>query len=858
MTSIQADIVSWASGRPGWQQTALCQLAAGNQYDDSELVALAEAIRSGSASSGEVLAEADIPTATSATPTVSLGTVRDTENVNALIGAQELSFAPAGLTVVYGDNGSGKSGYARLIKSAVHSLHSEPVHVNVFGKEPNAPQKAEISYLVGGQAQSSSWPSPSGAELTEISFYDEACGDVYLEVDSELGYRPSSLVLLDQLIALCDRLKLRFEQQLTQNEAAFKGLPRPSEGSPAGAFLATLSGATTSTTVDAALALGPGAAVELGELIQEEARLRLSDPAKERARLTEAAAKITSLAVHIGRLADKLDDEALAGALAQRDSGAAAKEAARIASASTFDSEPLSGVGTDSWRLLWQAARRYSEENAYPGREFPVTDDAHCLLCQQPLASEGADRLRRFDAFVSDETARQAEVAEAALKATTDSLEGLVSQPAALFDQYSALEGSDPGLADEVKAWMEEAEARRLALLAALKEDSPSDVSALPASPRAALDELAKGLSAEAATIDEAEFKTRFDEVVAEKEDLEGRQLLAAGRADIDAEIRRLGERDELSAAKKAVDTKAITRKSTELSEQYVTSEVRDRFIRESDRLLLERIQLKQTGGQKGRVRQRPALLGAQVSKPVHEVLSEGEKTALGLAGYFTEAHFDSSKSALVLDDPVSSLDHIRRDAVASRLAQLGGERQVIVFTHDLEFVVSLSAAASREGVEFTERSIQRSGDKTPGICVDEHPWKAKDVNRRLGDLEVRLAEIERERSNWTQDEYESACIDWAGKLSEAWERLLHLEVAQPIFDLAKSEVHPQGLKVIAQITPEQNKQFQESYGRASGWLRRHDKSPGKNTVAPEPNELRSELEAIRAFHKSVKDYKNS
>ncbi len=398
---------------------------------------------------------------------------------------------------------------------------------------------------------------------------------------------------------------------------------------------------------------------------------------------------------------------------------------------------------------------------------------------------------------------------------------------------------------------------RRIALLAALGEEPERDLPALTASPRAALDKLAKEISAEAATIDDAEFKARSEAVVGEKQDIEGRQLLAAGRASVEAEIKRLGEREGLLTAKKLVDTKGITRKSTELSEQYVTTEVRDRFVRESDRLLLERIQLKQTGGHKGRLRQRPALLGAQVSRPVHEVLSEGEKTALGLAGYFTEAHFDASRSALVLDDPVSSLDHIRREAVALRLAQLAGERQVVVFTHDLEFVVALSAAAAAEGVEFTERSIQRSGDKAPGICVDEHPWKAKDVGRRLGELEARLTEIERERSGWTQDEYELACSDWAGKLSEAWERLLHLEVAKPIFDLAKSEVHPRGLKVIAQITPEQNKQFQESYARASGWLRRHDKSPGKNTVAPEPTELRAELESIRTFHTSVKRYKS-
>src|SRR6185503_20101297 len=104
------------------------------------------------------------------------------------------------------------------------------------------------------------------------------------------------------------------------------------------------------------------------------------------------------------------------------------------------------------------------------------------------------------------------------------------------------------------------------------------------------------------------------------------------------------------------------------------------------------------------------------------------------------------------------SLDHIRRGAVAERLTEVAAERQVIVFTHDLEFVVSLSAAAGGRGVPFTERSIQRRGDRTPGVCVDAHPWKAKDVGPRLDELERLLAEIRRERSNWDADRYEAEC----------------------------------------------------------------------------------------------------
>ncbi|MGY0522605.1 AAA family ATPase, partial [Pseudomonas aeruginosa] len=44
------------------------------------------------------------------------------------------------------------------------------------------------------------------------------------------------------------------------------------------------------------------------------------------------------------------------------------------------------------------------------------------------------------------------------------------------------------------------------------------------------------------------------------------------------------------------------------------------------------------------------------------------------------------SSSGVVFDDPVSSLDHSHRTAVARRIVQESAQRQVIVFTHDAVF----------------------------------------------------------------------------------------------------------------------------------------------------------------------------
>jgi hypothetical protein len=241
----------------------------------------------------------------------------------------------------------------------------------------------------------------------------------------------------------------------------------------------------------------------------------------------------------------------------------------------------------------------------------------------------------------------------------------------------------------------------------------------------------------------------------------------------------------------------------------------------------------------------------------VDQVLSEGEQTALGLAGYFTEAHFDESKSALVLDDPVTSLDHIRRSQVAESLVRFAADRQVIVFTHDLAFVRDLTTRSDEEHLTLTERTVQRLGS-TPGQVSEGYPWKAKDVKRRFDELTVSLTRLKKDRPNLTQDAYDEECAKWAGKLSEAWERVISLELIAPVVDPVTDYIRPQSFRVLAKITDNDDEEFQQSYGRCSTWLRRHDKSQTMNYVAPEPPALEAELALVKNWHDRVRKYKNN
>jgi hypothetical protein len=323
----------------------------------------------------------------------------------------------------------------------------------------------------------------------------------------------------------------------------------------------------------------------------------------------------------------------------------------------------------------------------------------------------------------------------------------------------------------------------------------------------------------------------------------------------VKAEIQRLRELKSLKKARTAADTNSITQKASSLTREYATDRILDQFTRETDRLRLQRVTLEDLGGRKGQLNQKPGLLGAAKGVAARSVLSEGEQNALGLSGFFTEAVFDPSKSAIIFDDPVTSLDHVRRDKVAERLAQLAQDRQVVVFTHDVAFTGDLAAAAESEGVALIERAVERRGTD-PGICVESFPWKAKDFGSRVNHLTDELAKLTKDRADLLQDQWEERVAIWAGYLSETWERSVTTEVMNQVFDRGSSQVRMMKFRMLAEITTDDNQDLQDGYGATSRWGRRHDKAAETNYVAPEPADLERELKRLTDWQKRVKKYR--
>lgn len=585
--TIEGDLVSWAAGRHDWQRDVLARLCRQLPIEDAAIAAIADRLIAGEPTPWTQLATADIPGNTVTAAGVQIVALRDLTGVNALTPSQQLMFGDAGITIIYGHNASGKSGYARVIKIAVGARVCEDILSDVFASGGITSQSAVIEYRMAGTGPDHQWKWPGSAaspQLQQVHFFDEANGDAYLSTESEITYRPSALVLLDQLIVVCDAVRTVLDQRLREVDANKQPMPVLPSGTPASRFLTELTSTTTDMEIASACDVPAEANERLGWLLSEEARLKASDPSKERDHLIVQAGYMEIVAEYCEQLANQLNTQALVELTRLRSAASELRAAAIAASAQNFDAEPVLGVGSTAWRALWDAARAFSENQAYHEHEFPVTgDSARCVLCHQQLSAEAADRLRRFHAFMVDRTERDAAKAEQDVVAARQVVEHYGQMPPAVATALEQIRGADAQLARGVADWISHGLAQAVGTVGWLDgavEEQPTPVSTGAGE---TLNNRAQQLRQRAAAIDAATFDQHLRSTSQQVAALQGQIALGASKETITREVRRLQNRSRIEAARKATETGTITRKSSDLTRDHVTREVRDQFTRESD-----------------------------------------------------------------------------------------------------------------------------------------------------------------------------------------------------------------------------------------------------------------------------------
>ena len=152
------------------------------------------------------------------------------------------------------------------------------------------------------------------------------------------------------------------------------------------------------------------------------------------------------------------------------------------------------------------------------------------------------------------------------------------------------------------------------------------------------------------------------------------------------------------------------------------------------------------------------------------DILSEGEQRAIAIGSFLAEVGLSRRKGGIVFDDPVSSLDHRRRERVAKRLAAEAAYRQIIVFTHEIYFLCLLAEEAKLAGVPITTQSLIRSPEGF-GVAEPDLPFEGKNASKRIGALKAQQQLIAKLHRDGDEQEYRKQTVDAYFRLRMAWER---------------------------------------------------------------------------------------
>lgn len=222
MTILQ-EILTWTQGLPAWQSDAVSRLLvkqALTPQDHEDLYALLKlnfGIPDPKNRQAKPLTADQIPVKAKKDTDIKLSTIKNLHNVNAIAENQQLVISPTGMTVIYGDNGSGKSGYSRVLKQACRARdQSEPVHPNANLPEVKSGNaQASFNITIDGTDKEVTWYQRKEAppELSSLAIFDTRCARAYLDNEDDFSYVPYGLGVFEALAKVCQQLKTAIEAE---------------------------------------------------------------------------------------------------------------------------------------------------------------------------------------------------------------------------------------------------------------------------------------------------------------------------------------------------------------------------------------------------------------------------------------------------------------------------------------------------------------------------------------------------------------------------------------------------------------------------------------------------------------------
>jgi energy-coupling factor transporter ATP-binding protein EcfA2 len=783
---------------------------------------------------------------------IKLVSLSDLTNINALAPNQKLEFNDE-LTVVYGANGSGKSGYARVIGCAGFTRGDRDVIPNAFKKDkPNEPQRASIKIKIGEAIQTINYKIGGDCpELNSIRVFDSSSVNTHLTGSYKISFVPAGLSLLTELARVhdecCRRLEARTAPLLAPHQfgALFDGHSEIKK------LVSEPNLAANLKQLQRLAQVSPAEERQADALEFEIAQLKADKISEQIRETAQTVRDLETLRRQLGEIENQLSEDQ-ADKICRLSAGLAEQQRkAAQTSATQFETPEFQAIGSPTWRNFIESAKKLTILES--GNDARQTEK--CLLCRQPLDAAAKELLQSLWAFLADESQARLNRLKSELEFETEKIKRVNFD---CFNEQNVsrryLQHNSPDLLDKILRFIETARRRREQLREIAASETITNVSTLAASVDSEIEKIVAGLKLRLSELEQSDPQKKIFERSEELRLLKHRLIL---RENIKAIERSVEKAKSAAAARKAIgSTKRITLKYNELFKELVTDKYVELFEATLKKLNCPLKVQNKTKAQKGETFKQMILVADDWQTSAYKldkVLSEGEKRAVALADFLTEIALDETTCGIVLDDPVTSLDCEWKETVAECLVAESKKRQVIVFTHDLTFLSLMQATAEKQNVKIDSHWIIKEGDGEPGhIYLNNSP----------------LTEGERRKSNQASQFYQKAVNSdnpletemylklGFGSLRSSYEALIVYDIFNKVVMRHEERVSVDRLKEVV-MDKEIFDEVREKYDLLSRYNIGHFQSDSFNQKKATPEMLKKEIDAFNDLKGRIRKIKN-
>jgi len=778
---------------------------------------------------------------------IKLEKLANLKNINAIPATASLSFH-TGLTIIYGKNGTGKSGFARVLKASCFSragnIKIEPDFRNP--ESYKAHQQAEI-YLSGSDDSIVFDPNAHNPHLQRIAFFDADAASNHVSGYNSLEFVPAGIDVLNEEARVFGLLKTMLQKQITERTTTNTFIEQLGEGESS--IKAAITSLAADTNLENLKTLATFEAAELDELNQlYKEKKSLIDSSTLLQNEKDGLPRLISFIEQFEAFAALFNEEASQRYMALLDNKKLCLEKVRTLQATlTIDMGRLE----TEWRNFIGMAHTLGMQIS---PQYPSLNDP-CLLCGQPVDNHDAlGHIQQFWSYLQDNASVELQEAQQQIDeaiATLNSKVFDICNDQTLIRGYLFLK-SQP-LIDSTDAFIIALGNQRNAVIQFLMGETETIANKVNAAPSPITD-LTATKDAISAKIKEIEEKGTTALIAACSSKITlllHRRPLVTMMPAIETYVEELKWIKKANVATSKLNAGSINTKKTQLVKEFLEGNYEGRFNDELKKLGFDHLKVSCDSRSRGtestekffRIRSLERELSPE------KILSEGEQKALALADFLAGLYINPEFCGAIFDDPVTSLDYDIRECVAHRLVEESEFRQIIVFTHDLVFLNQLISSAKSKSFKFLSHWVERQGDAIGVVNEGECPV----TSTKFSNTDFAKARLQDAFTNHTGEARNVQVKTAMGYLRRTLEQAVIEALFNKVVKRWDDRIVISRLNDIKWIPEELKQKIENAYGNISKYVEGHAVSEESQDAPPNQATLNALCETVEKLKGEMK-----